>query len=271
MRNKLRRIIFGVDTRAGRLFDIILLLAIVTSVLLLMLETVDGFKSNYSTWLAGSGWTLTILFTLEYIARIYSAEKRLSYAGSFFGVVDLLAIAPAYLALAFPGAQYFLMLRLLRVLRIFRIFEMAAYVDETRLLLAALRTSTRRILVFLLFVLTMVTILGTLMYSIEGAENTRFSSIPKSVYWAIVTLTTVGYGDISPQTPAGQGLAAIIMIMGYSLIVVPTGFISVAVADATRQEQRLRLEPCACCDPKAPAPEVDAVYCKRCGRLLADR
>jgi voltage-gated potassium channel len=271
-REKLQGVIFGVESRWGRAFDIVLIGAIVVSVVLAMLETVEGIgrpggllglrPAKYETALRAAGWIFTALFTLEYALRLYCAEKRLRYARSFFGIVDFLAVGPVYIGLFVPGGQYFVLVRVLRILRIFRVFGLASYEQETRVMLSALGASARRIIVFLLFVLTMVVMLGSLMYLIEGRAN-GFTSIPRSIYWAVVTLTTVGYGDISPKTPLGQGLAGLIMILGYSLIVVPTGFVSVAVADAMRQGSP---ENCPACG-KSPGSAA-AHFCMHCGREL---
>jgi voltage-gated potassium channel len=286
LREKLRGVIFGIETRAGRLFDVFLLIAIVISVLLVMLETVVGIgragpldvpPARYVVPLRVAGWVFTALFTVEYLLRLYCAERRLSYAFSFFGIVDFLAVGPVYAGLLVPGGQYFALVRLLRVLRIFRVFGMAAYVRETRMMLTALRSSARRIIVFLIFVLTMVVMLGSLMYLIEGRNNEAFSSIPRSIYWAVVTLTTVGYGDISPKSPLGQAIAGLIMILGYSLIVVPTGFVSVAVAGASAEEQpppaaaggEAGNAACGACGRDDHDP--DARFCKACGAELPPR
>jgi len=280
IRTRLRRVIFGVETPSGRYFDVVLIFFILVSVILAMLETVEGIgrpgplglrEARYETALRAAGWAFTTLFTVEYLLRLYCAERRAAYALSFFGIVDLLAVGPVYVGLLIPGGQYFVLVRVLRILRIFRVFGLAAYEQETRVMLAALRASLRRIAVFLLFVVTMVVMLGSLMYLIEGPKN-GFRSIPLSIYWAIVTLTTVGYGDISPQTALGQGLAGVIMILGYSLIVVPTGFVSVAVAEAHRrnpapdQSAPRDRRPCPSCSAAPGGPE--AVYCMKCGTRL---
>ncbi|MHC4916992.1 MAG: ion transporter [Planctomycetota bacterium] len=238
-REKAREVIFGVETRAGRAFDVVLIVSILVSVLVAMLETVPGVAGTHGASLRAVGWCFTGLFTVEYLVRLWCAEKPLRYAFSFFGVVDFLAVVPAYAALFTAFRHLVTVVRVLRLLRIFRVFGLATYVEETRALLTALKASARRIVVFLLFIMTMVAILGSLMYVVErGVEggNRDFDSIPRGIYWAIVTLTTVGYGDIHPQTGLGQAIAAVIMIMGYSLIVVPTGFVSVAVAEAVRAE-----------------------------------
>ena len=264
LRKKLREVIFGVETRSGRLFDVVLIVCILVSVLVVMLETVKGVEREYGSQLRAAEWSFTVLFTIEYVLRLYSAERRRKYAFSFFGVVDFLAVAPAYAALFTPLRHLVMVVRVLRLLRIFRVFGLANYVEETRVLLSALRASARRIVIFLLFILTMVAMLGALMYVVERDSRSGFDNIPRSIYWAIVTLTTVGYGDIHPQTGLGQGIAAAIMILGYSLIVVPTGFVSVAVADATRSGDLSR----KCPQCGSVGHDGGARFCKGCGAPL---
>lgn len=208
-------------------------------------------------------WFFTLLFTIEYVLRLLSVGKPLAYTTSFFGVVDLAAIIPTYLSLLLPGAQYLLVLRLLRVLRVFRVLKLAHYLSEADVLLAALRASRTKITVFLFTILTLVVILGSLIYLIEGEEH-GFTSIPRSIYWTIVTLTTVGYGDIAPQTGPGQVLAAIIMIIGYGIIAVPTGIVT---AELTRTE-RQHVSGQACPQCSAEGHDPDAQYCKYCGAEL---
>ena len=270
-RQKLRQVIFGVETRAGRLFDVFLIIAIVASVVLVMLETVEEVDQAWAARLRAAQWVFTALFTVEYALRLYSAEKRWGYALSFFGIVDFLAVVPVYAGLALPGGgPFFIMVRVLRVLRIFRVFGMAGYERETRVLLEALRASARRIIVFLLFIMTLVVMLGSLMYAIEGRSNEGFSSIPRSVYWAVVTLTTVGYGDISPRTAVGQAIAGLIMILGYSLIVVPTGFVSVAVASAAGKGTAAPAAPARRCLCGKEQPDPEARFCSSCGKELPE-
>ncbi len=262
-RERLQEIIFEADTPAGKAFDIILIISVLISVVAVMLESITAVEARYGAGLRGIEWFFTILFTVEYVLRLYAVQKSLRYAFSFFGIVDLLAILPTYIGFIIPGSHYFLTIRILRVLRIFRVFKLAAYIKEIDQLIAALRASRRRILVFLLTVLTLVVMLGSFMYMIEGAQA-GFTSIPRSVYWAIVTLTTVGYGDISPQTGIGQTLAAVIMILGYSLIVVPTGFVTVAYSHRTKREKSGRVcQKCGCDEH-----DEDAGFCERCGNEL---
>jgi len=260
----LNEIIFEADSCAGRWFDILLILFIVLSVLVVMLDSVSLVRSEYGSLLYILEWVFTILFSIEYVLRLISVISPLKYATSFFGVIDLLAIVPTYLSVLLPGSQYFMVIRVLRVLRIFRVLKLVQYLREARLLIRALIASRRKITVFIFTVLTMVVILGSLMYVIEGEEH-GFTSIPRSIYWSIVTLTTVGYGDISPKTSTGQTLAAIIMILGYSIIAVPTGIVSVEMAQLSSKSNAI--PPCPNC-VKA-GHDNDARFCKYCGSALA--
>jgi voltage-gated potassium channel len=262
-RGRLHEVIFEADTRAGRAFDVGLIGLILLSVLAVMLESVGRVRALYGAELYAAEWAFTLLFTLEYALRLASVRRPLRYASSFFGVVDLLAIIPTYLSLLVPGSQYLLIVRILRLLRIFRVLKLAEHLSEADVLMRALRASRRKISVFLLTVLTMVVVIGTLLYVIEGEEN-GFTSIPVGIYWAVVTLTTVGYGDISPKTPAGQTLAAAVMIIGYGIIAVPTGIVTVEIAQAARKPVSTQ----ACPDCAAQGHDVDAVHCKYCGAKL---
>jgi len=256
----LYEIIFEADTRAGRLFDVVLIASILLSVLAVMLDSVSVIRNDHGSFLYGVEWFFTVLFSIEYILRLSCVERPLRYARSFFGIVDLLAVIPTYLSLFLPGTQYLLVIRILRVLRIFRVFKLVQYIGEARILMQALRASRRKIIVFLFTVLTLVVIFGSLMYLIEGAEN-GFTSIPRGVYWAIVTLTTVGYGDISPKTSIGQAIAAMIMILGYGIIAVPTGIVTVELSRIP--ETRVSARTCRQCG--AGKHDNDAIYCKYCG------
>ena len=260
-RKKIFIIIFGTDTHAGRNFDIALLYAILLSIVVVMLESVDHIHEEYGTILIISEWIFTGLFTVEYLARIVSIRKPLYYAFSFYGIIDFLSVIPTYLALIFTGGQYLLVIRALRLLRVFRILKLTRYMGEATTLVAALKSSRHKITVFLGAVFTIVVIMGTMMYMIEGGDN-GFTSIPRSVYWAIVTLTTVGYGDIAPQTVLGQTLASVIMIMGYAIIAVPTGIVT---AELTVQRRRSKVK-CSKCGIENHAPE--AVFCHKCGNQL---
>jgi voltage-gated potassium channel len=263
IRAHLHEIIFEADTPAGKLFDIILIVSILLSVIAVMLDSINTLQQQYGDLLYSIEWFFTLLFTVEYIMRLTTVYQPLRYASSFYGIVDLLAIIPTYMSLILPGSQYLLVIRILRVLRIFRVLKLVQYVTEARLLSQALKASKRKILVFLFTVLTLVVIFGSLMYVIEGQKH-GFHSIPRSIYWAIVTLTTVGYGDISPQTGLGQTLAAVIMIMGYSIIAVPTGIVTAEIAQATRRG--ITTQACPSCSAEGHDP--DAKYCKYCGAKL---
>jgi voltage-gated potassium channel len=263
LRHHLHEIIFEADTASGKWFDVILIASIIVSVMLVMLDSVDPVRAVYGRWLYVGEWVFTILFTVEYLLRLYCVQRPLLYARSFFGVVDLLAILPTYLSIFLPGGQYFIVIRALRLLRIFRVFKLVQFLGEARLLLNALRASLRKIIVFLFTVMTLVVIFGAVMYVVEGAAH-GFTSIPRSIYWAIVTMTTVGYGDISPQTGLGQALAAIIMIIGYGIIAVPTGIVTVELSQAVRRGVSTQ----ACPGCGVDGHDKDARFCKYCGSHL---
>lgn len=262
MRERLYVIIFKSDTPAGKAFDVALIAAILASVVAVCLETMPAYRIAYADLFLRIEWGFTLLFTVEYALRLYCARSARRYATSFFGGVDLLAIVPTYVSLLVPGAQYLLVVRLLRTLRVFRVLKLAEYLEEADILATALRASRRKIIVFITTVLTLVVILGALMYLIEGPKN-GFTSIPTSIYWAIVTLTTVGYGDISPQTTTGRLLSALVMILGYGIIAVPTGIVT---AELTRAQPR-RPRRCPACN--APGHDADADFCKFCGAPLS--
>jgi voltage-gated potassium channel len=262
-KERLHEIIFEADTPAGKAFDVALLVLIILSVISVMLESVPSVAARHGAQLREFEWIVTILFTIEYLLRLYCVGKPWRYARSFFGIVDLLAILPSFLSLIIPGAQSLLVIRALRLLRVFRVLKLAHFVGEASELTAALRASARKIIVFLGAVLTIVIIVGSMMYLIEGEAN-GFASIPTSIYWAIVTMTTVGYGDIAPQTALGKILASIIMIMGYGIIAVPTGIVSVELAGAVRGGVSTQ----ACPDCGAGQHDSDAVHCKFCGARL---
>lgn len=266
---KLHEIIFEADTKAGKLFDVLLLITILASVFVVMLDSVASINAEYGELLFVAEWIFTILFSVEYLLRLYSIGHSSMYARSFYGIVDLLSILPTYLSLFIPGGQYLVTIRLLRMLRIFRILKFMQYLGAANNLAIALRESRRKILVFLLAVLIIVIILGSLMYVIEGEEN-GFTNIPHSIYWAIVTLTTVGYGDISPQTPLGQILASFIMIIGYGIIAVPTGIVTAEYAmrknKSILKAGKFSTQVCPNC--ASEGHDHDAKYCKYCGELL---
>jgi voltage-gated potassium channel len=234
MREKLYTVIFEADTPAGKAFDVVLILAILASVMVTILDSVISIRLQYGRLLFFLEWAFTLLFALEYGCRLLCARNPKAYAFGFLGIVDFIGWAPTVLGLLLPGSHYLTTFRILRVLRVFRVLKMAAYVKEADLLASALRQSGRKIMVFLFTVITLVVLLGSIMYVVEGPEH-GFANIPVSIYWAIVTLTTVGYGDISPQTPFGQFLASCIMILGYAIIAVPTGIVS---AEFIRAEGR---------------------------------
>ena len=263
VRARVRAIVFGADTRPGRAYDIALLGLIAVSVVMVMLDSVASLQTKHGPFFLACEWGFTILFTIDYGVRLWCSDRPLRYAFSFYGLVDFLGMMPTYLSLVFRGGRYLVAIRFLRMLRAFRVLALSSYEGELRAMRAALHASRHRIVVFLFFVLTLVVVLGALMYVIEGGQN-GFTSIPASIYWAIVTLTTVGYGDISPGTPLGQTIAAMLMIMGYSIIVVPTGSVSVEVARVGRLVVGLVCPAC-----RRPGHDADAVYCRFCGAELA--
>lgn len=262
-RGRLHEIIFEADTPAGRAFDVALIICILASVAVVMMESVASIRAAYARPLNLIEWAFTILFTIEYILRLASVRQPLRYAVSFYGIVDLLAILPTYFSLIFPGSHYFLTIRVLRLLRIFRVLKLTEYLVEANVIAAALRASRRKISVFLLTVLSMVIIIGSLMYVVED-EASGFTDIPTSIYWAIVTLTTVGYGDISPQTPVGKALASVVMILGYGIIAVPTGIVTVEMSRASSHQVSTQ----SCPECSAEGHDADALHCKYCGARL---
>lgn len=264
-RKKIYSIIFGTDTRVGKTFDIILLWLIILSVTIVVLESVKPLREVHHELFMNVEWIFTIAFTLEYLLRIYSSPRPLKYITSFYGIIDLLAILPTYLGLLYDTSTFLLTIRALRLLRMFRVFKLGRYVKEAAVLVKALQMSIRKIIVFFGVVLTLVLILGSLLYLIEG-EDSGFTSIPQSVYWAIVTITTVGYGDIAPATVLGKILASIAMLTGYSIIAVPTGIISVEIGKAVKSETKHHSKLCPNCSHDSH--DHDAVYCKICGSKL---
>ena len=229
LREKTYRVIFGTDTPAGQRFDIALIYLILVSVLAVVLASIESIKMQYGDWLFRLEWAFTLLFSMEYAVRIYSSPKPFRYIFSFYGLVDLLSIIPTYLALLFPAANYWLVIRLLRVLRIFRVFKLVRYLTEANLLLRSMYAARRKVLVFFTVVLVICVIFGSLMFLVEGPDN-GFTSIPRSIYWTIVTITTVGYGDITPETVFGQIIATMAMLTGYSIIAIPTGIFTAEIA-----------------------------------------
>ncbi|MDR2122329.1 MAG: ion transporter [Flavobacteriaceae bacterium] len=264
---ELHEIIFESDTVKGKMFDIILLFFIALSTLIIMLESVSEVNTRIGFWLYILDWWVTISFTVEYLLRLTSVKRPIKYMISFYGIIDVLSIIPTYLSIFFIQSHYLSIIRILRLLRIFRVLKMGNYVKESNMILTSLINSKRKIFVFLYFILLTTLILGALMYVVEGGQNrSSFSSIPQSMYWAIVTLTTVGYGDVAPVTALGKIIASGIMILGYSIISVPAGLVSVEY-QKTRTHHR-STQTCRYC--MAENHESDAVYCKRCGHLLND-
>ena len=262
-RARLHEIIFEADTRGGRLFDVLLIWTILLSVVAVMLNSVAAVRVRFGDILIFAEWMFTILFTLEYLLRLWCIGRPARYATSFFGMVDLLAILPTYLDLVLPGSHYLLVIRILRVLRVFRVLKLVQYIDEAQQMMRALRNAGRKILVFFSAVITLVVVFGSLMYVIEGSAH-GFTSIPRSIYWAIVTMTTVGYGDISPQTAVGQTIAAVIMLIGFTIIAVPTGIVASEMSRAQRREVSTQV----CRECAAEGHDPDARRCKVCGAKL---
>ena len=264
-RHKIHEIIFEADTFYGKLFDIVLLITIVSSVVAVMLESIDSIHQQYGDLLRIFEWIVTIFFTIEYFLRIYAVNRPLKYIFSFMGIIDLLAIIPTYLIFIFPAAHFFTVVRSIRLIRVFRVFKLSHYLRGAHTMQIALRSSRPKIIVFLFFVMILVIVLGTLMYIIEGSADTKgFDNIPNSIYWAIVTLTTVGYGDVFPATAFGKVVASFIMILGYGIIAVPTGIVT---AEFSRKK-REKISTQACPDCTTEGHEVDAKFCKKCGAEL---
>lgn len=265
--NKMHEVIFEADTFAGKLFDIVLLIFIVLSVSVVMLESISSVHIKYGTELYVLEWGITILFTLEFIARLLCVHKPIRYIFSFYGIVDLLALLPSYIGVIITGTHSLSVIRSLRLLRIFRILKLAHYIGEASLLIESLKASKAKIVVFMFFVMSLTFILGSLMYIIESPES-GFTSIPKSVYWAIVTMTTVGYGDIYPETNLGQFIASVIMITGYAIIAVPTGIISAEIAKQSGKSDSSSVSTQVCPHCSSEGHDKDATYCKYCGSEL---
>lgn len=262
-RIRLRTIIFLSDSRAGAIFDIIVIAVIIASVAVVMMESSASVDSVLAPFLRAAEWGFTILFLIEYLLRLGTVRRPLRYARSFFGIVDLMAVLPAFIEMIVPGSHYLAVLRLLRVLRVFRVLKLVPYMKEAVLIMDALRASRRKITVFLFAVLILVVILGSLIYVVEGEEH-GFTSIPRSMYWTIVTLTTVGYGDLTPSTGLGQVLAAVIMVLGYGIIAVPTGLVTAEVVSHTlRLSDRRRCQTCG-----RAGHQPDAGFCRYCGSPL---
>lgn len=256
------RVVFESDTPAGKAFDVGLLIVILVSFLAVCLESVSAFEARYGQELRVLEWVVTISFTVEYLLRLMIVSRPRHYATSFFGLVDFVSVLPTYVGYFYPQSRYLTTVRVLRLLRVFRIFKLTHYVSESSALAAALLASRRKIAVFVFSVLNLVVVIGATMYVVEGPAH-GFTSIPTSIYWAIVTLTTVGYGDISPVTPLGQFISCIVMILGYGVIAVPTGIVTVEMSQAGRR----RRHPCGGCG--TPEHDIDASFCKSCGWKLS--
>jgi voltage-gated potassium channel len=264
-RSRLFTIIFESDTPAGKAFDVALLSLILLSLVVVMLQSIPYMNAQYGKVLNIMEWIITILFTIEYVLRLICVKKPVRYAASFYGVIDLISIIPTYVSLLFPGTKYLLVIRALRLMRVFRIFKLTNFVREARAIRLAMRASSGRILVFLVFVLVLSIILGSVVYVVEAPYNEKFSTIPQSIYWCIVTITTVGYGDISPVTPLGKFTASLIMILGYAIIAVPTGIVTVELSKTDRH-QSIANQACPNCSKGGH--DVDARFCRFCGHAL---
>lgn len=264
LKHKLYVIIFESDTPAGKLFDVILIICILLSVLLVILESLRGLPRSLTSSFIVFEYAFTAFFTLEYVTRIYCSPRPWKYILSFFGIVDLLSTLPLYLGLLLPGLRHLLVIRAFRLIRVFRIFKLFHFLEEGERLLIALRDSSKKIAVFFFFIVILVTSIGTLMYMIEGPRgNVQFDNIPNSIYWAIVTMTTVGYGDITPITGPGKFLSACVMLIGYTIIAVPTGIVSVSMM---KEYKRTKAKKCPFCHQSGH--DENAVYCKYCGNKL---
>ncbi len=265
LKNTLYVTIFGTHTKAGRTFDIALIIAIVCSLIVLILDSIPSIRAEWAKELKLLEYTFTGMFTIEYLLRLYCSPKPAAYAKSFYGVVDLLAILPTYLVLFFPSASFMGVIRALRVMRIFRILKLVRYLQESNILLRSLLMARRKIFIFFSTVAILVTIFGSLIFIVEGPDN-GFTSIPKSIYWAIVTITTVGYGDLVPQTSLGRALASITMLLGYSILAVPTGIFTAEL----HQEMQSHKVLVRCPNCSQGGHDSDAIHCKHCGSQLAD-
>lgn len=263
LKQTLRSVIFGTETPAGKRFDIALMICIVLSVTLIFIDTIGTIHAQYGDYIRIGEWTFTVIFTVEYILRLYCSLNRLHYARSFFGVVDLVSILPSYLGLIFPGANLALAIRVLRLFRVFRVLKLLRYLSDGNILLKAMILSSRKVFLFFFSVSLIIMVLSVIMYVVEGPVN-GFTSIPKSMYWTIVTITTVGYGDITPQTTLGQGIAALTMLIGYSIIAIPTGILTAEISNEMVRTRDLRK--CNNCGKKGH--DNDAEYCNHCGSEL---
>jgi voltage-gated potassium channel len=266
-RDRVHEIVFEADTPTGKWFDIGLLVLIVLSVIVVMMESSEDLYIKYGHIFDVLEWVFTVLFTIEYVLRLWVTIRPWKYALSFYGLIDLIAILPSYLSYFLAGTQYFVIIRILRLLRVFRIFKLGKFLTEGEQLRRALIASRNKIMVFLFTVILLVVLIGSVMYIVEGGSNDGFSSIPRSIYWAIVTLTTVGYGDITPQTSIGQFLSAVVMIMGYAILAVPTGIVTSEIMNVDKGKSKFtNTQVCRYCTSEGHAD--DALYCKYCGGRL---
>jgi voltage-gated potassium channel len=265
LKRRIYKIIFQADTPAGKLFDVVLIWSIILSVVLVIIESVHKYSNDYQPIFTVGEWVFTILFLLEYVCRIYVIRRKAAYIFSFFGIIDLLSVLPTMISLLIPGAQYLMVIRILRLLRVFRVFKLAGYISEAEVLRKALIASSRKIFVFLSTIAVLVVVIGSIMYVIEGPKH-GFTDIPTSIYWAVVTLTTVGYGDISPQTGIGMFFASIVMVMGYAIIAVPTGIMTVELSNLGREKTKTTTRVCTNC--LREGHDHDAIFCKFCGERI---
>jgi len=266
LQRELHTIIFEADTPRGKLFDVVLMIFIALSIIAVNLESVSSIAGEYSVVLFYAEWVLTLVFTIEYALRLYCSYKPMKYVFSLYGIIDLLAILPSFIGIFFAGAHSLIIIRALRLLRVFRIFKMVGFMNQGSVIMSALRASRDKIFIFIFFIFLMVNIVGALMYLVEGSANSGFDSIPRSIYWAIVTMTTVGYGDISPSTNLGQFFAAVVMILGYAVIAVPTGIVSAEMVSSSKGKHEITTQTCMSCSLEGH--DADAEYCKYCGEHL---
>ncbi|MGV3485470.1 MAG: ion transporter [Planctomycetaceae bacterium] len=266
-RERLWRIVFRSDTFAGRLFDVVLLALIVVCVVVVMLESVESLRAQHSRLFRILEWSFTAIFTVEYLTRLWLVRDRWRYATSFFGIIDLISILPSYLELLLAGSHYLMTVRILRLLRMFRILRMTEHVDESQVLLRALRASREKIIVFLVSVVALVCVEGTMMYVLEQGVNGGFANIPQSIYWAVVTITTVGFGDVTPVTVAGKLMACVIMLTGFAIIAVPTGVVTSEMHREITQSKRARK---LCLQCGWAWHDIRARFCQQCGERLPD-
>ncbi len=267
LKDRLHTIVFGTDTQAGKLFDVVLLIAIILSIIVVMFESVSEVKKDHEDFFYVIEWSFTVIFTIEYLLRLYITDKPKNYVFSFFGLVDLISLLPTYISLFVTGGSYLVVIRAIRLLRVFRILKLSRYLEEAAVLATALKGSKRKILIFMGAVFTLVMITGTLMYLIEGGEN-GFTSIPKSIYWAVVTVTTVGYGDIAPHTIIGQAFATLLMLAGYAIIAVPTGIMTSEINRAAKEDQEKNERILISCSRCKTENSNDSNYCKKCGEAM---